>query len=208
MATTGTLRDAFVDELRDSYDGEKQLIKALKKMAKAAKHEELRSAFETHLEETQGQVQRLEQVFAMLDEKVKGKHCDGIAGIVEEGSSVMDEDFDDATMNACLIASGQRAEHYEMAAYGTLVAWARVLGHDEAADLLQETLDEEKAADKKLSSLAEGGINDEAAGSGTDDDDDDDDMSEDAPSSRSKPTKVATPRKTNTAPARTARARS
>ena len=208
MATTGTLRDAFVDELRDSYDGEKQLIKALKKMAKAAKHEELRSAFETHLEETQGQVQRLEQVFAMLDEKVKGKHCDGIAGIVEEGSSVMDEDFDDATMNACLIASGQRAEHYEMAAYGTLVAWARVLGHDEAADLLQETLDEEKAADKKLSSLAEGGINDEAAGSGTDDDDDDDDMSEDAPSSRSKPTRVATPRKTNTAPARTARARS
>ena len=202
---TGTLRDAFVDELKDSYDGEKQLIKALKKMAKAAKHEDLRSAFETHLEETQGQVQRLEQVFAMLDEKVKGKHCDGIAGIVEEGSSVMDEDFDDATMNACLIASGQRAEHYEMAAYGTLVAWARVLGHDEAADLLQETLDEEKAADKKLSSLAEGGINDEAAGSGTDDDDD---MSEDAPSSRSKPTKVATPRKTNTAPARTARARS
>ena len=202
---TGTLHDAFVDELQDSYDGEKQLIKALKKMAKAAKADGLRVAFETHLEETQGQVQRLEQVFAMLDEKVKGKHCDGIAGIVEEGSSVMDEDFDDATMNACLIASGQRAEHYEMAAYGTLVAWARVLGHDEAADLLQETLDEEKAADKKLSSLAEGGINDEAAGSGTDDDDD---MSEDAPSSRSKPTKVATPRKTNTAPARTARARS
>ena len=206
MATTGTLRDAFVDELRDSYDGEKQLIKALKKMAKAAKHEELRSAFETHLEETQGQVQRLEQVFAMLDEKVKGKHCDGIAGIVEEGSSVMDEDFDDATMNACLIASGQRAEHYEMAAYGTLVAWARVLGLDDAADLLQQTLDEEKAADEKLSSLAEGGINEDAAGSGADDDDDD--MSEDAPSSRSKPTRVATPRKTNTAPARTARARS
>jgi len=165
MATTGTLRDAFVDELRDSYDGEKQLIKALKKMAKAAKHEELRSAFETHLEETQGQVQRLEQVFAMLDEKVKGKHCDGIAGIIEEGSAVMDEDFDDATMNACLIASGQRAEHYEMAAYGTLVAWARVLGLDDAADLLQQTLDEEKAADKKLSSLAEGGINEDAVGS-------------------------------------------
>ena len=169
---TGTLRDAFVDELKDSYDGEKQLIKALKKMAKAAKHEELRSAFETHLEETQGQVQRLEQVFAMLDEKVKGKHCDGIAGIVEEGSSVMDEDFDDATMNACLIASGQRAEHYEMAAYGTLVAWARVLGHDEAADLLQETLDEEKAADKKLSGLAEGGINQSAADAAQSDDQD------------------------------------
>jgi ferritin-like metal-binding protein YciE len=161
---TGTLRDAFVDELRDSYDGEKQLIKALKKMAKAAKAGDLRDAFETHLEETKGQVQRLEQVFGMLDEKVKGKHCDGLAGIIEEGSAVMEEDFDDATLNACLIASGQRAEHYEMAAYGTLVAWARSLGHDEAADLLQETLDEEKAADEKLSALAEGGINQDAAG--------------------------------------------
>ena len=202
---TGTLRDAFVDELRDSYDSEKQLIKALKKMAKAAKADELRTAFETHLEETQGQVERLEQVFGLLDEKVKGKHCDGIAGIIEEGSSVMEEDFDDATMNACLIASGQRAEHYEMAAYGTLVAWARVLGLDDAADLLQQTLDEEKAADEKLSSLAEGGINEDAAGSGSDDDDDD--MSEDAPSSRSKPAKVAAPRKTNGGPARAARAR-
>jgi ferritin-like metal-binding protein YciE len=201
---TGTLRDAFVDELRDSYDSEKQLIKALKKMAKAAKADELRSAFESHLEETQGQVERLEQVFGLLDEKVKGKHCDGIAGIIEEGSSVMEEDFDDATMNACLIASGQRAEHYEMAAYGTLVAWARVLGLDDAADLLQQTLDEEKAADEKLSSLAEGGINEEAAGSGTDDDDD---MSEDEPSARSKPAKVAAPRKTNGGPARAARAR-
>jgi len=201
---TGTLRDAFVDELKDSYDSEKQLIKALKKMAKAAKADELRTAFETHLEETQGQVERLEQVFGLLDEKVKGKHCDGIAGIIEEGSSVMEEDFDDATMNACLIASGQRAEHYEMAAYGTLVAWARALGLDDAADLLQQTLDEEKAADEKLSSLAEGGINEEAAGSGTDDDDD---MSEDEPSARSKPAKVAAPRKTNGGPARAARAR-
>ena len=202
---SGTLRDAFVDELRDSYDSEKQLIKALKKMAKAARHDELRSAFETHREETEGQVQRLEQVFALLDEKVKGKHCDGIAGIIEEGSSAMDEDFDDATLNACLIASGQRAEHYEMAAYGTLVAWARVLGHDDAADLLQQTLDEEKAADEKLSSLAEGGINEDAASSGGDDED----MSEDAPSPASKSTKhSAIARRANGAPARTARARS
>jgi len=203
MATTGTLRDAFVDELRDSYDGEKQLIKALKKMAKAAKHEELRSAFETHLEETQGQVQRLEQVFAMLDEKVKGKHCDGIAGIIEEGASVMEEDFDDATMNACLIASGQRAEHYEMAAYGTLVAWARVLGEDEAADLLQQTLDEEKAADEKLSALAEGGINDDAAGPG-----EDDEMNEASSSSRSKPSRATRPRARNGASARAPQSRS
>lgn len=165
MAQAGTLHDAFMDELRDTYDAEKQLTKALPKLAKAATSPELRTAFENHLEETRGQVERLEQVFASLDEKVKGKHCDGLAGIIEEGSAVMGEDFDDATLNACLIASGQRAEHYEIAAYGTLVAWARSLGHDEAADLLQETLDEEKAADEKLSALAEGGINEEAAGS-------------------------------------------
>ena len=123
----------------------------------------MREAFESHLAETQGQIERLEQVFESLDEKVRGKHCDGIAGIIEEGKSIMEEDFDDDTMDACLIAAGQRAEHYEMAAYGTLVAWARAMGHSEAADLLQETLDEEKAADEKLSSLAEGGINQNAA---------------------------------------------
>jgi len=201
----GTLQDAFIDELRDSYDSEKQLIKALKKMAKAAKDDDLRNAFETHLEETQGQVERLEQVFGLLDEKVKGKHCDGIAGIIEEGSSVMEEDFDDATMNACLIASGQRAEHYEMAAYGTLVAWARVLGHDDAADLLQQTLDEEKAADEKLSALAEGGINDDAASAGADEDEDE--MTAKPSSSPSKSTTAAAPRKSNGGPARAARAR-
>ena len=163
MAEAGTLHDAFVDELRDTYDAEKQLTKALPKLAKAASNPVLREAFETHLEETKGQVERLEQVFASLDEKVRGKHCDGIAGIIEEGKSIMEEDFDEDTMDACLIAAGQRAEHYEMAAYGTLVAWARAMGHDEAADLLQETLDEEKAADEKLSALAEGGINQSAA---------------------------------------------
>ena len=163
MADTGTLHDAFIDELRDAYDAEKQLTKALPKMAKASSSPDLRKAFETHLEETRGQVERLEQVFASLDEKVRGKHCDGIEGIIEEGKAVMEEDFDEATMDACLIAGGQRAEHYEMAAYGTLVAWARAMGHTEAADLLQETLDEEKAADQKLSSLAEDGINQEAA---------------------------------------------
>ena len=163
MAEAGTLQDAFIDELRDTYDAEKQLTKALPKLAKAAASAPLRDAFESHLEETQGQIARLEQVFEMLDEKVRGKHCDGIAGIIEEGKSIMEEDFDEVTMDACLIAAGQRAEHYEMAAYGTLVAWARVLGHDEAAELLQENLDEEKAADEKLSSLAEGGINEGAA---------------------------------------------
>jgi len=163
MAKPGTLHDAFIDELRDCYDAEKQLIKALTKLAKAATSPPLRDAFGSHLEETRGQVERVEQVFELIGEKARGKHCDGIAGIIEEGKSVMEEDFDDATMDACLIASGQRAEHYEMAAYGTLVAWARAMGHDEAADLLHETLEEEKAADEKLTSLAEGGINQEAA---------------------------------------------
>jgi ferritin-like metal-binding protein YciE len=163
MAEMGTLHEAFVEELRDTYDAEKQLTKALPKMAKAANSPELREAIESHLEETRQQVERLEQVFAAVEEKVRGKHCDGIAGIIQEAQAIMQEDFDEPTADACLIAAAQRAEHYEMAAYGTLVAWARAMGHDDAADLLQETLDEEKAADEKLNSLAEGGINEEAA---------------------------------------------
>ena len=155
MAESGTLHDAFLDELRDAYDAEKQLMRALPKLAKKATAPILDVAFEAHLEETRGHVDRLEQAFGGLDEKVRGKHCDGIEGIIEEGKAVMEEDFDDATMDACLIAAGQRAEHYEMAAYGTLVAWAQAMGHTEAADLLQETLDEEKAADEKLTAIAE-----------------------------------------------------
>jgi ferritin-like metal-binding protein YciE len=163
MAEAGTLHDAFIDELRDTYDAEKQLTKALAKLAKASSNPKLRQAFESHLQETQAQIARLEQVFKSLDEKVRGKHCDGIAGIIEEGKSIMEEDFDETTMDACLIAAGQRAEHYEMAAYGTLVTWAQVMGHTQVAKLLQQTLEEEKAADKKLSGLAEGGINQGAA---------------------------------------------
>jgi ferritin-like metal-binding protein YciE len=163
MAESGTLHDAFLDELRDAYDAEKQLLKALPKMAKKATSDDLTTAFETHLEETRGHVDKLEQVFGALGEKVRGKHCDGIAGIIEEGKSVMEEDFDAQTMDACLIAGGQRAEHYEMAAYGTLIAWAKAMGHTEAAELLEEILEEEKAADEKLTELAEGGINQAAA---------------------------------------------
>lgn len=181
MAKMGTLHDAFLDELRDTYDAEKQITKALPKMAKAASSPELRSAFAMHLEETRAQVARLEEVFATLGEKVRGKHCDGMAGIIEEGKSVMEEDFDATTMDACLIASAQRVEHYEMAAYGTLVAWARAMGHTEAADLLEETLDEEKAADSKLSGLADGGINQEAAGAAHPEQDADE---EDGPAAR------------------------
>ena len=205
MAEAGTLHDAFIDELRDTYDAEKQLTKALPKLAKAATSPELRSAFETHLEETRGHIERLEQVFESIDEKPRGKHCDGIAGIIEEGKSIMGEEFDEATMDACLIAAGQRAEHYEMAAYGTLVAWARGMGHEEAANLLQETLDEEKATDEKLSALAEGGINQEAASAAHPDEDeeeeDEDEEDEDSqPAARGRSrggAAVATPKRTS-----------
>ena len=165
MAEAGTLHDAFIDELRDTYDAEKQLTKALPRLAKAASSPQLRQAFENHLEETRNQIERLEQVFESLDEKARGKHCDGIAGIIEEGKSIMEEEFDDSTMDACLIAAGQRAEHYEIAAYGTLIAWAQAMGHTEAAKLLQQTLEEEEGADEKLSALAESGINQSAADS-------------------------------------------
>jgi len=199
MAEAGTLHDAFIDELRDSYDAEKQLTKALPKLAKAANSPKLRSAFETHLKETLGHIERLEQVFESIEEKPRGKHCDGIAGIIEEGKSIMGEDFDEATMDACLIAAGQRAEHYEMAAYGTLVAWARGMGHEEAANLLQEILDEEKAADEKLSSLAEGGINQEAASAAhPDEDDEDEDEDDSQPAARARGgAAVATPKRTS-----------
>ena len=191
MPQAGTLHDAFIDELRDTYDAEKQITKALPKMVKAASSPELRAAFEAHLEETREQVERLEEVFSSLDEKVRGKHCDGMAGIIEEGKSIMEEDFDDSTLDASLIAAAQRVEHYEMAAYGTLVAWARAMGHTEAADLLQQTLDEEKATDEKLSSLAEGGINQEAADAAHPDEDAEED--DDMPASK-KPARAAAPR--------------
>lgn len=196
MADAGTLHDAFIDELRDAYDAERQLTKALPKLAKAATSPELREAFESHLEETRGHVDRLERAFEALDEKVRGKHCDGIAGIIEEGSAVMGEEFDDSTMDACLIAAGQRAEHYEMAAYGTLVAWARAMNHDEVADLLQQTLDEEKAADEKLTALAEGGINQEAADLAHPDAEDDEDADEDDEDAPARSTARATSRET------------
>ena len=180
MAQMETLHDAFLDELRDAYDAEKQLLKALPRMAKAAETDPLRDAFETHRQETEGHVNRLEQVFASLEERVRGKHCEGMAGIIEEGKSAMEE-FEGVTLDACLIASAQRAEHYEMAAYGTLVAWARAMGHEDAAGLLQMILDEEKAADEKLTTLAEGGINQDAAHAAHGGQDDEDEEETPAP---------------------------
>ena len=163
MPQTDTLHEVFLEELKDVYDAEKQLTKALPKLAKAARSQELRTAFEHHLEETEQHVERIEQIFEFLDEPAKGKRCKGIAGIIEEGEKVVKEDFDGSTKDAALIAGGQRAEHYEIAAYGTLSAWARLMGHTEAADLLEQTLEEEKAADEKLNEIAMGGINEEAA---------------------------------------------
>jgi ferritin-like metal-binding protein YciE len=163
MPETMTLHDAFLDELRDCYDAEKQLIKALPKMARAAENDALRSAFENHLRETQGHAQRLEQVFQSLGEKARGKHCDGMAGIIEEGKSKLEEDLEATALDACLIAAAQRSEHYEMAAYGTLVAWAKSMGHNEAVGLLEQILEEEKATDEKLTQIAESGVNQEAA---------------------------------------------
>lgn len=173
MASVSTFHDLFLDELRDLYNAEKQLTRALPKMAKAASSAALADAFEAHLQETLGQIDRLEQVFESLGETARGKQCDGIAGIIEEGKDVMSEDFDEATMDAALIAAGQRAEHYEIAAYGTVVAWATAMGHREAARLLEQTLEEEKAADEKLSSLATGGINELAAAGAHDAEDED-----------------------------------
>jgi ferritin-like metal-binding protein YciE len=172
MAGMNTLADLFEDELRDVYDAEKRILKALPKMARAASDEQLRDAFATHLEETRGQVERLEQVFASLDLKVKGKRCMGMEGIIAEGTEIMEEDGDDAVIDAGLIAAAQRVEHYEITAYGTLMAWAKVLGHEEALDLLGENEREEKDADQKLSELAESLINQQALAGGEEEEED------------------------------------
>jgi ferritin-like metal-binding protein YciE len=164
----GSLNDLYLDELRDLYSAESQLVKALPKMAKAASSAELRSAFEDHLEQTRGHVSRLEQIFAKLDASPKGKKCKAMVGLIGEGKEVMDEDADANVMDAALIAAAQRVEHYEIAGYGCARSFARLLGDEKSAELLQETLDEEAAADRKLTELAESGINiqAEAAGQG------------------------------------------
>ncbi len=158
------LQEFFIDELKDILWAEQKLVKTLPKLAKAATSEELQSAFENHLEETKGQVQRLEQVFQLLGEKATAKKCDAMQGITEEGDSVIeDTDAGTSTRDVALILAGQKAEHYEIATYGGLIQIARTLGHDEAADLLEETLEEEKNADQLLTQIAESGINSQAS---------------------------------------------
>ena len=158
-----SLRDIFVDELKDIYDAEQQIVKALPNMVKAASTPELGKAFQHHLEETKGHVQRIEQIFQAIGEEPKAKKCDGVRGILKEGEDAIDLDGDAKTRDAALIAAAQRVEHYEMAVYGSLKTWASQIGDERAAGLLDETLNEEKAANQKLSEIATSGVNSGAA---------------------------------------------
>ena len=161
-----SLRDLYLEELRDLYNAEQQLTKALPKMAAAATSPDLRSAFQKHLKETLGHVGRLDRIVQSLGSNPKGKKCKGMEGIVAEGSEVMSEDYEGAVMDAALISAAQRVEHYEIAAYGSVHAYAELMGDSNAASLLERTLEEEKETDQKLTDLAKQ-INQEAYQSGT-----------------------------------------
>jgi ferritin-like metal-binding protein YciE len=150
------LKELYIDELRDLYNAENQLVKALPKMAKAASSDELRQEFEEHLEQTQGHIQRLEKIFQALGESPKGKKCKGMEGLIEEGSEAMEEDYEGNVKDAALIGAAQRVEHYEIAGYGTVRSMAETLGEANHISLLEKTLEEEKEADEKLTELAQG----------------------------------------------------
>lgn len=154
-----TLHDLWVHELKDLYSAERQLVQALPKMAKAAASEELRTAFENHLAETEEQASRIEQILEGIGESPKGQKCEGMEGLIEEGKSLMKEEADPDVMDAGLIVAAQKVEHYEIASYGAVCEYARIMGHTEALALLEQTLEEEKNADELLNQLAEGGIN-------------------------------------------------
>jgi len=157
-----TLQKLYTSELRDLYNAENQLLKALPKMAKAASSEELKNAFEKHLEQTKSQVERLEQVFEELDENPKGKTCRAMKGLVEEGSEILQQDGEESVLDAGIIVAAQKVEHYEIAGYGSVRTFAHLLGQNKAAELLQTTLDEESEANELLNKLAESIINPEA----------------------------------------------
>ncbi len=157
-----SLQKLYIEELRDLYNAENQLVKALPKMAKGASHQELKQAFEDHLDQTKEHVERLEEIFKRLDEKPTGKTCKGMKGLIEEGAEMLEEDGDEAVLDAALIGAAQRVEHYEIAAYGTVRTFANMLGEEEAVELLQRTLDEEGETDKLLTELAETVVNVEA----------------------------------------------
>jgi ferritin-like metal-binding protein YciE len=161
-----SLDKLFLEELKDVYNAEKQIVRALPRMAKTAESQELRQAFTQHLKETQGHVERLERIFKDLDQPVRGKKCKGMEGLLEEGKEIMEEEGEGAVIDAALIAAAQRVEHYEMAAYGCLRAYAQLLGHSDAERLLQQTLNEEEAADQKLTQIGESSVNQAAAAIG------------------------------------------
>ncbi len=158
-----TLNDLFVEALKDVYHAEKQILRALPKMAKSAESDQLRQAFQTHREETERQVERLEQVFELIGKPARGKPCQAMQGIIEEGKEVMEDFADSEALDAGLIDAAQAVEHYEICRYGTLKAWATQLGMRDAARLLDQTLQEEKKTDKLLSQLAESAVNQKAA---------------------------------------------
>jgi ferritin-like metal-binding protein YciE len=155
------LKELYIDELKDLYNAETQLVKALPKMGKAASSDELRQGFEEHLEQTKGHVQRLEEIFQALGESPKGKKCKGMEGLIEEGSEAMEEDYKGSVMDAALIGAAQRVEHYEIAGYGTVRSMAETLGESDHVSLLEQTLEEEKETDETLTELA-GQINTKA----------------------------------------------
>lgn len=157
-----TLNELLAEELKDIYSAEKQLLRALPKMAKKASSQELKTALQEHLEVTQRQVERLEDVFESLGKPAKAKTCKAMQGLIEEATEIMEEDANDAVLDAGIIAAAQKVEHYEIASYGTVRTWARLCGEEEAASLLQETLDEEGEADKRLTQLAESFVNPQA----------------------------------------------
>jgi ferritin-like metal-binding protein YciE len=157
-----TLQKLYTDELRDLYNAENQLLKALPKMAKAASSEDLKEAFKKHLEQTKGHVERLEQVFEELDEKPKGKTCRAMKGLIEEGSEILEQDGEESVRDAGIIVAAQKVEHYEIAGYGSVRTFAHLLGQNKAAELLQTTLDEESETNELLNRLAESTINPEA----------------------------------------------
>ena len=161
-----SLQSLFLEELKDIYHAEKQLLEALPRMAKAAAAPELQQAFTAHLKETEGHVQRLERILKGLGQPARGKRCKGMEGLLEEGKDVMQEDGEAPVIDAALIAAAQRVEHYEIAAYGCLRTYAQLLGNEEAASSLAQTLAEEEAADKKLTAIGERGVNAEAAAAG------------------------------------------
>lgn len=157
-----TLQDLFVHELKDLLSAEKQLIKALPKMARAATNEKLQSAFESHLAETENQVARLEEIFSELDIPTRGAKCEAMKGLIEEGKEILEEEMEDDVRDAALICAAQRVEHYEIAAYGCARTFAEQLGHEQAARLLQQSLEEEASADQKLTQIATSQVNSEA----------------------------------------------